>query len=133
MLETVNVSVFVACDKVIEENINHKKTIVGIFRNFGFPELPARNAAPWFLFVQMSGLPAGKHDITVNVVHDATQGVVFAAGFDIPEDHAENVDLIIPAQSTEFGNEGDHVATLNIDGTQVKCFALRVVLKRTPG
>jgi hypothetical protein len=133
MVEPVNVTAFVACDKVIEESGNRKKTIIGIFRNFNFPELPSRFAAPWFLFAQISGLTAGKHDITVNVVHDATQGVVFASGMDIPEDHADNVDLIIPAQGTEFRKEGDHVATLSIDGTQVAYYVLRVVLRRTPG
>jgi hypothetical protein len=128
--ERANVTTFVCCDKVIEEAGNHKKTVIGIFRNFGFQELPARLAAPWFIYAQISSLDPGAHDMTINVVHDETTGVVFAAGLEIPDSHPPDIDLIVPAQPAEFHKEGKHVVTLNIDGGQAAYCVLTVSLRR---
>jgi hypothetical protein len=130
MVEHVNVTAFFCCDSVIEEARTGKKTIVGTFRNFHFQELPARFGSPWYIYAQISGVDPGRHDITVNIVHDETAGVVFAAALEIPEDHPEDIDLIIQAQPTQFAKPGKHVVSLNIDGTQVKYCVLNVELRK---
>lgn len=129
MAEHANVSTFVACDKVIQEEGTHKKTIIGIFKNFNFNNLPAR-FGPWFIFAQISNLDSGKADVTINIVHDSTQGVVFAARLGIPEDHPEDIDICIRADAAEFDKEGKYVATLNIDGQQCAYYVLTVSLTK---
>lgn len=99
-----------------------------MFRNFNFQTLPGRFGAPWFLFAQLLEVDPGSHEVTINIVHDQTTGVVFAAQFSIPEDHPPNLDVVIPAQGTEFHKTGSHVVTLNIDGTQAAYFILNVTL-----
>jgi len=125
----VNVNVFVCCDKVIEEAENHKKTIIGIFSNCHFAELPSRLAVPWFIFAKLSRVDPDSQVVTINVTHDETQGVVFAASIELKPHHPEDVDIIIPANSTTFTRPGKHVVTLNIDGTQVAHFVLNVSLR----
>jgi hypothetical protein len=132
MTEHTKLEMLVCCDKVIEEAGNGKKTVIGIFRNFNFPVLPATYAFPWFIFAQITGLDAGAHAVTMNVVHDQTQGVVLAAGIDIPEEHPENADLLIPVQNVVFQKEGKHVVSLNIDGQQLGYSVLTVSLQLAP-
>lgn len=127
MAEHANVKAFVACDKIIEEAKTQKKSLIGLFNNFNFPTLPARHSS-WFLFAQIANLEAGNRDITINIVHDATQGVVFSAKLSIPEKHPENIDICIPANPTVFDKEGNYDVTLNIDGSQHASFILKVAL-----
>lgn len=128
--ERANATVFVACDRVIEEKDTGKKTLVGIFQNFHFQQLPARAPAPWYLVAQVQNMEPGKHDVTINIVHDETTGVVFAAGLEIPHEHPPDIDMVIFAQETQFHKEGKHVVTLNIDGNQSAYFVLNVNLRK---
>lgn len=128
MADRVNVVTFVACEKVIEETGTGKKTVIGIFQNFNMKQLPSRFGGSWYVFAQIMGLDSGKVDVTVNIVHDETQGVVFAASIEIPESHPENVDLVLQADATEFHKEGKHVVSLNIGGIQHGYFVLNVKL-----
>jgi hypothetical protein len=129
MVERTRVATFVACDKVIEESKTKKKTVVGIFESLHMRQLPSRFGAPWYVFAQLHGVDPGSHVLTLNVVHDQTQGVVLAANVDIPDKHPENIDLVIPAQAVEFHKDGKYVATLNIDGEQSGYLVLNVVLQ----
>ncbi len=129
MTEHAKLEMLVCCDKVIEEAVNGKKTVIGIFRNFNFPSLPTAYALPWFIFAQITGLDSGGHSVAINVVHDQTQGVVFAAGLDIPDTHPENADLLIPVQNVMFQKPGKHVVSLNIDGRQLGYTVLTVTLQ----
>ena len=128
MADNVNVVTFVACEKVIQEAGSGKKSIIGIFQNFNMKQLPSRLGSAWFLFGQIMNLDPGKVDVTVNIVHDETQGVVFAASIEIPDGHPENADLMLQADATEFRKEGKHVVSLNIGGMQYAHFVLKVVL-----
>ncbi len=131
MTEQTKLEMLVCCDKVIEEAGNGKKTVIGIFRNFNFPALPAAYALPWFIFAQITALEPGAHSVTINVVHDQTQGVVLAVGLEIPETHPENADLLIPVQNVVFQKQGKHVVSLNIDGQQFGYCVLTVTLQAT--
>ncbi len=133
MLERATVTTFVACDRVIEEANTRKKSVIGIFSNFHFEQLPARPPFPWFLFAQIKNLADGQHDITVNIVHDETQAVVFSATIEVKEEHPESVDLVLPVIA-EFQKKGQHVVSLNIGGQQKAYFILSVeIQKRTLG
>jgi len=129
----VNINAFLCCDKIIIEAGNNKKTVVGIFRNFFFQQLPSVFGVPWFIFAQMSNLDAGPHTVTVNIAHDETVGVVFAAGAEIaPEFPGGDIDLVLPAQPAVFQKVGKHVVTLNIDGQQKAYYVLNVQLQASP-
>lgn len=128
MAEHGKVTVFVACDKVIQEAETNKKSLIGMFQNFNFTRLPNRHIQ-WFLYAQVTNLEKGERDITINIVHDATTGVVFSARINVQDNHPENIDLCIDASRTQFDKEGIHNVTLNIDGTQYASFILTVNLK----
>ena len=119
---------FVCCDRVISEAGTGKKTIVGIFKNFNFAGLPARFSAPWFVYAQIANLDPGDHVITLNIVHDETQGVVFAANLEIKGEHPDDIDVVIPAHPTEFSREGKYVVSMNLNGSQIAYTVLNVAL-----
>ena len=130
MVDRLTVPVFLACDKVIEEAGSRKKSVIGVFQTFSFSSLPSRFGAPWFIFAQVFGLDDGNKDVTINIVHDSTMGVVFAAGIELPENRSSDVDLVIEPTPTVFQKEGAHLVTLNIDGMQRASFSLSVKLVR---
>jgi hypothetical protein len=80
------------------------------------------------VFAQIKNVDPGAHDITINIVHDDTHAVVLAASAEVPENHSQSVDLVIPGQGAEFQKEGKHVMTLNIDGIQAAYQVLNVSL-----
>jgi len=129
MVERTRTATFVACDRVIEESNSKKKTVVGIFETLHMRELPSRFGDPWYIFAQLHGVDPGSHDLTLNIVHDQTQGGVLAANVSIPDEHPESIDLVIPARRVEFHKEGKYVATLNIDGEQRGYLVLSVALQ----
>lgn len=130
MVEHVNINAFVCCDKVIREAETGKQTVVGIFQNFNFGKLPARFSAPWFIYAQLNSLDPGGHTVTVNIAHDDTNSVVYAATVEIDEDHPENVNIVLNGQPTEFTKAGEYDVTLNIDGLQQAHYLLTVNQKR---
>lgn len=132
MADRASVVTFVACDMVVEEARSGKKTIVGIFQNFNMGRLPSIYGRPWFLFAQIHGLDPGTTDITVNIVHDETTGVVFAASVEVPDGHPENADIVLEATQTQFTKPGKHVVSLNINGQQYASFVLTVTLQPQP-
>ena len=129
MSEHVNVNCFVSCDRVITEAETGKKSVIGVFKNFNFKGLPSRFPAPWFIFAQLANVDAGQHNITINIVHDETQGVVFAASLEVAEDHPEDIELVMPAQGTEFSKEGKFVVSMNMNGSQIAYNVITVNLK----
>ena len=129
MAEHGNVTVFVACDKVIQEANTNKKSLIGMFKNFNFAQLPGR-LPQWFLYAQISDLEEGERVLTINIVHDSTTGVVFSDRIGVPKDHPKNIDLCLDAGSSQFDKEGEYNVTLNIDGTQHASFILTVTLRQ---
>jgi hypothetical protein len=124
------VSAFVCCDKVIVEAGNNKKTVIGIFRNFNFMQLPSSSPAPWFIYAQISIRDPGAHTIAVNIAHDETVSVVFAASAEIDEKFpGGDLDLILPAHPAVFQKPGRHIVTMNVDGTPAASYTLHVTLQ----
>lgn len=108
MPDRANITTFVACERVIEEKGTGKKSVIGIFQNLSLRSLPSRLGGPWYVFAQLFGLDEEKVDITVNIVHDETQGVVFAAGLEMKQAHSTRTwCLMCPWLDKRLGGKTD--------------------------
>ena len=83
----------VFADKAIEEN-NGKKGLIGIFQSFNFTRFPTVPPT-WYVYVAFGNVAKGRHDVTVNVVHDDTGAVIVRS-------HGE-VQVRTPAADVEIG------------------------------
>lgn len=77
MGEPVFLSLLTA-DKVIEEKITNKRSIIGTFTNFHAGQFPA-TFPPWFIYASATNL-VGKHNSSINITMDSSNLVVFSAG-----------------------------------------------------
>lgn len=115
----------VFADRVIRED-NGKVGIIGSFSQFNFPAFPATANFPWVVFLGVTNL-SGKHTISMNLVHDDTQTVVFPVSMDVDVPIGANLEFQVPAPFLVFNKEGAHTLTVNIDGVPFISRVLRVV------
>ncbi|MEI8095945.1 MAG: hypothetical protein WCG80_17175 [Spirochaetales bacterium] len=101
-------------DRVIRED-NGKTGIIGSFSQFNFPSFPAPITFPWVVFFAIANL-RGKHTISMNLVHDDTQSVVFPISMEIDAPGDVNLEITIPAPIIILPKPGDYSLTLNVDG-----------------
>jgi hypothetical protein len=123
-IEPVLVALLFA-DRVLVEEGNHKKTIVGTFTQFHSEKFPVV-FPPWFIYAAATNF-AGEFSFSVNLVLEKDQQVVLGISGKVKADHRNNViELVIPIQRAIFPSAGTYSLTFNIDGVQVGSRLLEV-------
>ena len=115
----------VCADKAIEEN-NGKKGLIGIFHSFNFERFPTI-APTWYVYVAFGNVAKGKHEVTVNVVHDDTGSVIVRSHGEVQvRGAAADVEMAFPMAGAGFRSPGVHWLTVTLDQAQIGSRVLRV-------
>ncbi len=115
----------VFADKAIEEN-NGKKGLIGIFQSFNFTRFPTV-APTWYVYVAFGNVPKGRHDVTVNVVHDDTGSVIVRSHGKVQvRTPATDVEIVFPMAGAGFRAPGVHRLTVTLDQAQIGSRVLHV-------
>ncbi len=115
----------VFADKAIEEN-NGKKGLIGIFQSFNFARFPTV-APTWYVYVAFGNVAKGRHDVTVNVVHDDTGSVIVRSHGEVQvRTPAADVELVFPMAGAAFRAPGVHWLTVTLDQAQIGSRVLHV-------
>ena len=115
----------VFADKAIEEN-NGKKGLIGIFQSFNFARFPTV-APTWYVYVALGNVSKGRHDVTINVIHDDTGSVIVRSHGQVQvRTSAADVEVVFPMAGAAFRAPGVHWLTVTLDQTQVGSRVLHV-------
>ena len=115
----------VFADKAIEEN-NGKKGLIGIFQSFNFARFPTV-APTWYVYVAFGNVAKGRHDVTVNVLHDDTGSVIVRSHGEVQvRTPAADVELVFPMAGAAFRAPGVHWLTVTLDQAQIGSRVLHV-------
>ena len=115
----------VFADKAIEEN-NGKKGLIGIFQSFNFTRFPTV-APTWYVYVAFGNVANGRHDVTVNVIHDDTGSVIVRSHGEVQvRTSATDVEIVFPMAGAAFRAPGVHWLTVTLDQAQIGSRVLRV-------
>ena len=115
----------VFADKAIEEN-NGKKGLIGIFQSFNFAGFPTV-APTWYVYVAFGNVSKGRHDVTINVVHDDTGSVIVRSHGEVQvRTSAADVEIVFPMAGAAFRAPGLHWLTVTLDQTQIGSRVLHV-------
>ena len=115
----------VFADKAIEEN-NGKKGLIGIFHSFNFSQFPTV-APTWYVYIAFGNVAKGRHDVTVNVVHDDTGSVIVRSHGEVQvRTSAADVEIVFPMTGAAFRAPGLHWLTVTLDQAQIGSRVLRV-------
>lgn len=125
MIEPVLVALLFA-DRVIVEEKNKKKTIVGTFTRFYSDKFPV-SFPPWYIYAAATNI-SGEHSFSLNLVLEKEMQVVIPINGKLKVENPRNViELIFPIGQAIFPSQGEYTLTFNIDGTQVGSRVLEVV------
>jgi hypothetical protein len=115
----------VFADKAIEEN-NGKKGLIGIFQSFNFAGFPTV-APTWYVYVALGNVSKGRHDVTINVIHDDTGSVIVRSHGQVQvRTSAADVEIVFPMAGAAFRSPGVHWLTVTLDQTQIGSRVLHV-------
>ena len=115
----------VFADKAIEEN-NGKKGLIGIFQSFNFARFPTV-APTWYVYVALGNVSKGRHDVTINVIHDDTGSVIVRSHGQVQvRTSAADVEIVFPMAGAAFRAPGLHWLTVTLDQTQIGSRVLHV-------
>ncbi len=115
----------VFADKAIEEN-NGKKGLIGIFQSFNFARFPTV-APTWYVYVALGNVSKGRHDVTINVIHDDTGSVIVRSHGQVQvRTSAADVEVVFPMAGAAFRAPGLHWLTVTLDQTQIGSRVLHV-------
>ena len=119
------VQALLTADKIIEER-NGKKALIGVFDHFNLPSFPSIGLPPWYVYVSVANLSAGRHQCVVNMVADDSHAVLFSSsGEIIVNDPAAPVEVVLPV-SVVFPAPGTYTVSLHLNGTEALSRTLRV-------
>ena len=125
MAEPVLVALLFA-DRVIVEEHNKKKTIVGTFTRFYAGTFPV-SFPLWYIYAAATNL-SGEHSFSLNLVLEKEMQVIVPINGKLKVENPRNViELIFPIGQAVFPAAGEYTLTFNIDGTQVGSRILEVV------
>ena len=115
ILKLLNRSVaFLFADRVLTEEGNKKKTIVGAFSRFYAQTFPAQ-FLPWFVHAAITNV-AGKHEFSLYLVRETEQQFVYTmSGVFGADSKAAVIELVFVVGNAVFPC-GDYVFTFTIDG-----------------
>lgn len=115
----------VFADKAIEEN-NGKKGLIGIFQSFSFARFPTV-APTWYVYVAFGNIVKGRHEVTVNVVHEDTGAVIVRSHGEVQvRTSAADVEMVFPMAGAAFRAPGLHRLTVTLDQAQIGSRVLHV-------
>ncbi len=124
MAEPVLVALLFA-DRVIVEEHNHKRTIVGTFSRFYSDKFPV-SFFPWFIYAAVTNLN-GEYSFSLNLFYEKAQQVIVPIGGKFKVDDERNtVELAFPVVGAVFPSEGVYSLTFNVDGMPVGSRLLEV-------
>ncbi len=123
-----NVTMFVACDHVIQDSATSKITLVGLFDALHLNRLPAQPASPWFLFAKINNFGAGQRNLKIEILEGAEGDVIYTTRQEIPSEHGSSANIIVGTQTATFRSEGPHTAKLSLDGVEMAEFQFDVRL-----
>jgi hypothetical protein len=130
MSEPVLIALLFA-DRVITEEGNHKKSIIGTFSRFYSDKFPI-TFLPWFIYAGVTNLN-GEFNFSFNLVYDKAQQVVVPIGGRFKVEGIRNiVELVFPIIGAVFPDEGVYTLTFNIEGMPVGSRILEVLRAPTP-
>lgn len=113
-------------DRVLVEEGNHKKTIVGTFTQFYSEKFPVV-FPPWFIYAAATNF-TGEFSFSVNLVLEKDQQVVLGISGKVKADNRNKVnEFIFPIQRAIFPSAGSYALTFNIGGVQVGSRLLEVI------
>jgi hypothetical protein len=125
MAEPVLVALLFA-DRVIVEEKNKKKTVVGTFTRFYSDKFPV-SFPPWYIYAAATNI-SGEHSFSLNLVLEKDMQVVVPINGKLKVDNPRNViELIFPIGQAIFPTPGEYTLTFNIDGIQVGSRILEVL------
>jgi hypothetical protein len=125
VIEPVLVALLFA-DRVLVEEGNRKKTIVGTFTQFHSEKFPVV-FPPWFIYAAVTNIE-GEHSFSLNLVLEKESQVVLGINGKVKaEDRNKVNEFIFPIQRAIFPSAGTYALTFNIGGSQVGSRLLEVV------
>jgi len=125
VVEPVLVALLFA-DRVLVEEGNLKKTIVGTFTQFYSEKFPAV-FPPWFIYAAATNIE-GEHSFSINLVLEKESQVILGINGKMKaEDRNKVNEFIFPIQRAIFPSPGTYALTFNIGGVQVGSRLLEVV------
>ena len=113
-------------DRVIVEEKNHKKSIIGSFDHFNSPQFPAV-FPPWFIYAAIANIKEDS-DFTLNLVKDdGSDAVVIAVTGRLQvKNPGAMLDIIVQVANAKFPSPGNYILTLNVGTHQVGSRLLQV-------
>ncbi len=124
-IEPVLVALLFA-DRVLVEEGNRKKTIVGTFTQFYSEKFPVV-FPPWFIYAAATNLE-GEHSFSLNLVLEKESQVIVGINGKMKADDRNKVnEFIFPIQRAIFPSPGTYALTFNIGGVQVGSRLLEVI------
>ena len=125
VVEPVLVALLFA-DRVLVEEGNRKKTIVGTFTQFHSEKFPAV-FPPWFIYAAATNIE-GEHSFSLNLVLEKESQVIVGINGKMKADNRNKVnEFIFPIQRAIFPSPGTYTLTFNIGGAPVGSRLLEVV------
>jgi hypothetical protein len=125
IVEPVLVALLFA-DRVLVEEGNHKKTIVGTFTEFHADKFPAV-FPPWFIYAAATNIE-GEHSFSLNLVLEKESQIVLGINGKMKAGHRNKVnELVFPIQRAIFPGPGTYTLTFNIGGAPVGSRLLEVI------
>jgi Family of unknown function (DUF6941) len=125
VVEPVLVALLFA-DRVLVEEGNHKKTIVGTFTQFHADKFPAV-FPPWYIYAAATNIE-GEHTFSLNLVLEKESQVVLGINGMVKAGHRNKVnEFVFPIQRAIFPSAGTYTLTFNIGGAPVGSRLLEVI------
>jgi len=113
-------------DKVIVEDKNKKKTIVGTFTRFYSDKFPV-SFPTWYIYAAATNI-SGDHSFSLILVLEKEMQVVYPINGKLKvEDPRAVIELIFPVDQAIFPAAGEYTLTFNIDGKQIGSRMLEIV------
>jgi hypothetical protein len=114
VVESVPVA-FLFADRVLTEEGNKKKTIVGAFSRFYAQNFPAV-FAPWFVYIAFTNV-LGKHPFSMYLVREKEQQFIYTLNGEFAtESKSAVIEMVFVVANAVFPAAGDYVFTFTIDG-----------------
>jgi hypothetical protein len=121
-----------SADRVWRED-NGKIGMAGIFEHFNLTKFPAQ-VFPFFLYVRLSNVPAGKHELVTNVIEKNSKVVAasLTLNFETPEDQ-EILQLNYPVPPLVLPTPGEYGVNVSVNGVLLAEHIIKAILVPNQG
>lgn len=105
-------------DKVIVEENNKKKTIIGTFTKFFADKFPI-SFPVWYIYTAVTNI-SGEHSFSLKLVYKEKKQIIIPINGKLQvSDPKSVIELIFPITKAVFPAPGEYILTFTINGTQV--------------